>query len=84
MSWMGVAMMCNSLPAEKVAGLVLRRLILENYKTQEDFSYDFGADLRTVNRYINQGINKLTTIQELAMFFKVEWRLFFDSEYAEG
>lgn len=60
----------------KNAGHVLRRLIRENYRTQEDFAYDFGADLRTINRYINEGINKVSTLQELAMFFRVECSAF--------
>lgn len=73
-----------SLPAEKIAGMVLRKLILENFKTQEDFAFEFGAELRTINRYINNGINKLSTIQELAMFLRVDWRLFFDVSFIQN
>ena len=58
------------------AGEVLRRLIRDNYSSQEEFAYDFGADVRTVNRYVNQGINKLSVIQELACFFQVELAAF--------
>ena len=59
------------------AGEVLRRLINENYTSQEEFAYDFGAELRTVNRYINNGINKVSTLQELAEFFGVSITEFF-------
>lgn len=55
----------------KRAGEVLRRLIQENYSSQEEFAYDFGTDIRTISRYINNGINKISTLQELAVFFHV-------------
>lgn len=60
-----------------LAGKRLRLLIEENYATQEDFAYDYGMDLRTVSRYINSGISKVPTIQELAEFFKVPFTDFF-------
>ena len=60
------------------AGQKLRELINQNYRTQEDFAYDFGADLRTINRYINEGINKLSVIQELAEYFGVDIKYFFE------
>ena len=60
------------------AGQKLRELINQNYRTQEDFAYDFGADLRTVNRYVNEGINKLNVIQELAEYFGVDIKYFFE------
>ena len=60
------------------AGQKLRELINQNYKTQEDFAYDFGADLRTINMYINEGINKLSVIQELAEYFSVDIKYFFE------
>lgn len=63
--------------AAKRAGEVLRQLIAENYSSQEEFAYDFGADLRTVSRYINNGIGKVYVVQELAAFFKVDMLLFF-------
>ena len=59
-------------------GQKLRELINQNYRTQEDFAYDFGADLRTINRYINEGINKLNVIQELAEYFSVDIKYFFE------
>ena len=66
-----------SLSPEKKAGNTLRRLIQENYATQEDFAYEYGADLRTISRYINNGINKVNIIQELALFFGVAFTDFF-------
>ena len=65
------------LSPQQIAGLKLRKLIQENYKSQQDFADDFGLDLRAVNRYINQGITKVPTIQELAMFFNIEFIDFF-------
>jgi hypothetical protein len=58
----------NELSPQKTAGQVLRRLIQENYSSQEEFAYDYGTDIRTVSRYINDGINKINIIQELAVF----------------
>lgn len=63
-------------PAQ-IAGLKLRMLIQKNYKSQQEFADDYGLDLRVVNRYINQGITKVPTIQELAMFFNIEFIDFF-------
>ncbi len=54
------------------AGNYLRRLIQDHYDTQEEFALDFGAELRTVSRWINQGINALDRIQQLAAFFEVD------------
>lgn len=67
----------TQLPLRQKAGNALRRLIQENYSTQEDFAYDYGLDIRSVSRYINNGISKIDTIQELAEFFKVDYTEFF-------
>lgn len=67
----------SKMDAAKQAGIVLRRLIQENYPSQEEFAYDFGTDIRTVSRYVNQGINKVNTLQELADFFQIEFTDFF-------
>ena len=53
----------------KMAGNMLRRLISENYNSQMDFAYDYGAEIRTVNRWINEGINKIDVVESLARFF---------------
>ena len=57
--------------AAKYAGDVLRRLINKNYLSQEEFAFDFGTDIRTVSRYVNIGITKIPTLQELAIFFNI-------------
>ena len=44
---------------------------------QEQFAYEFGADVRTINRYINEGINKISTVQEFAEFFQIAFDEFF-------
>lgn len=61
-----------------VAGEKLRQLIKANYSSQEEFAFDYPMDLRTVSRYINNGITKIDTIQELAEFFKVPFVTFFN------
>lgn len=61
----------EKLSPQQLAGRTLRRLIQENYATQEDFAEDYGIEIRTVSRYINNGINKVDAIQELAVFFNV-------------
>lgn len=67
----------TQLPLRQKAGNALRRLIQENYATQEDFAYDYGLDVRSVSRYVNSGISKIDTIQELASFFMVDYTEFF-------
>ena len=67
----------SEITIQQTAGLYLKKLIQENYDSQEDFAYDFGTDIRTVSRYVNKGINKLSTIQELADFFGVRFQDFF-------
>ena len=66
-----------SLTPGKRAGEKLRKLIQENYSSQEEFAYEYGADLRTINRYINNGINQVNVIQELADFFNITFVEFF-------
>ncbi len=70
----------NELSPQNKAGMALKKLIKANYSSQEEFAYDFGTDVRTVNRYVNNGINKIDTIQELAVFFRLSFFEFF--EYA--
>ena len=51
----------------------LKRLIKESkYGTQENFAYEFGADVRTVGRWINKGIDKLSLVSQIADFFNVD------------
>lgn len=56
-----------------IAGANLKRLIKESdYRTQEEFAFKFGADARTVRRWISNGIDKLSTIKQIAEFFGVD------------
>lgn len=66
----------TQLSLRQKAGNALRRLIQENYATQEGFAYDYGLDIRSVSRYVNSGINKIDTIQDLADFFMVDYTEF--------
>ena len=59
------------------AGQKLRQLIQENFRTQDELAERYGMELRTVSRYINNGINKIDVIQELADFFQVDFIEFF-------
>lgn len=70
------------LSPQRCAGEKLRNLILENYPSQEEFAYDYGTDIRTVSRYINNGINKIDAVQELADFFHVDFMEFFKQPIA--
>ena len=66
----------SEIDAMKYAGEVLRKLIKDNYKSQEDFAFEFGTDIRNVSRWINNGINKVSTLQELAERFNVLLKYF--------
>lgn len=70
----------SELSKRQLAGKNLRRLIKESGRTQQDFADEFGTELRNVNRYINEGIPKVDTIQEIAEFFKVDFGEFFIDE----
>ena len=67
----------SSLSPQQIAGKNLRRLIQENFPSQEEFAFEYGLEIRTVSRYINNGINKIDAIQSLADFFKVDFMAFF-------
>ena len=59
------------------AGAYLKKLINKHYKSQDEFAVDYGTDIRTISRYVNNGINKVDKIQELADFFGVSFIDFF-------
>ncbi len=65
--------MKTSLSKEQLAGKNLRRLLRDINITQEEFAFQYGADVRTVNRYINKGIPKVSTIQEIAEYLDVDF-----------
>lgn len=54
-----------------VVGEYLRRELKVRHITQEAFSLDFGADVRTVRRWIKDGVNSLDTVVEIARYFGV-------------
>ena len=61
-----------------VAGANLKRLIKNSeYKTQEEFAFEFGIDVRTIRRWVNKGIKNLDTIQQIADFFGIDALAFF-------
>lgn len=68
--------MKQNLTPMQCAGKKLKRLIKENYSSQEEFSLAIGYDLRTISRYVNQGINRLDTIQFFAVHFNVPLEYF--------
>ena len=56
-----------------IVGANLKRYIrLSRWKTQAEFAYAFGAEERTVGRWCNQGIDKLSLIQQLAEFLNID------------
>ncbi len=60
-------------PLSEIAGENVKRLIKESqYRTQEVFAYEFGAEIRTVSRWLNLGIKNIDTLQEIAEFLSVE------------
>lgn len=61
-----------------IAGANLKRLIKNSkYKTQEEFAFEFGTDVRTIGRWVNKGIQNLATIQQIAAFFDIDAWAFF-------
>lgn len=57
----------------QIAGDNLKKIIKESvYKTQEEFADSFGAEIRTVSRWLNGGIKNLDTLQEIAEFLNVD------------
>jgi len=69
--------MKEALSPQLKAGRALRRLIEENFSSQEEFAYQYYVDVRTISRYINNGINKIDVIQDLAEKFDVPFEYFF-------
>ena len=60
-------------PLSRIAGERLKRLIKESkYQTQEEFACAFGAETRTLSRWLNQGIRDVDTLEQLADFLSVD------------
>ena len=57
----------------KIVGMNLKRMIRQSrYRTQEEFSYAYGYELRTVSRWLNGGLDSLVTIEAVANFLKID------------
>lgn len=61
----------------KIVGAKIKRAIKESkWRTQERFAEAFCAEVRTVNRWCNQGINNIDTILDIADFLEIDvWTL---------
>ena len=56
--------MSNELSLSLIAGINLKRLIRSSrYRTQENFAYEFGAEIRTVSRWLNAGVKNIDTLE---------------------
>lgn len=64
--------MNQKLLSEIVGANVKRAISLSPYKTQEEFAYVFGTDIRNVSRWVNQGVKKIDTADEIAGFLEFE------------
>lgn len=63
----------KSKPLSKIADERLKRLIKESkYQTQEEFAFAFGAETRTLSRWLNQGVRNIDTLEQLADFLSVD------------
>ncbi len=57
----------------EVVGVNLKREIrLSRYRTQEEFAFEFGAEIRTVSRWVNGGLKNIDTIEEIEEFLDLE------------
>ena len=63
----------TNIDLNKIVGANLKRAIRESeWKTQERFAEAFCAEVRTVGRWCNQGIDKLSLIQQIADFLGID------------
>ena len=63
----------TNMDLNKIVGANLKRAIKKSkWRTQEKFSEAFGAEVRTVGRWCNQGIDKLSLIQQIADFLEID------------
>ena len=57
----------------QIVGANLKRAIaLSDFKTQEIFAFEYGTDIRNVSRWVNLGLNKVDTTEEVAEFLGIE------------
>ena len=60
-------------PLSKIVGANLKREIRQSrYRTQENFAFEFGAETRTVNRWLNEGLRDVDMAEEIAEFLEIE------------
>ena len=65
--------MSNELSLSLIVGINLKRLIRRSrYKTQENFAYEFGEEIRTDSRRLNAGVKNIDTLEEIADFLEVD------------
>ena len=63
----------EKLSLNKIVGMNLKRIIRQSrYRTQEEFAWEYGYELRTVSRWLNGGLDSLGTIEGVARFLGVE------------
>ena len=63
----------TNIDLNKIVGANLKRAIKKSkWRTQEKFSEAFGAEVRTVGRWCNQGIDKLSLVQQIADFLEID------------
>ena len=64
--------MNDDLSLSMIASINVKRLIRSSkYGTQENFAYEFGAEIRTISRWLNKGIKNIDTLEEIANFLNV-------------
>ena len=55
-----------------VVGANLKRAIkASKWRTQARFAEAFGAEIRTVGRWCNEGIDKLSLVEQIADFLEI-------------
>lgn len=60
-------------PLSKIVGANLKREIRQSrYRTQENFAFEFGAEPRTVSRWLNEGLRDMDVAQEIAELLEIE------------
>ena len=55
----------------QAVGSYLKRELKKSGITQDAFSYEFGVDVRTVRRWISDGVHSLDVVVEIARYFGV-------------
>ncbi len=65
----------------QIIGANLKRLIKKSkYRTQENFSFEFGIELRRLSRWLNGSISRIEDIVYMANALEVDFRSLFEEE----